>query len=170
MKKLADNSPKHPSRTKPFSPCCEDRGAYRPKILTMSRQRTSPILLSVLLVATFLVAASTAAAAAQSVLSSEESQVQRKSLLRFLAIGDWGGKSKPPYCTDEQREVANGMALVACKSDDEQHTVPEAEFVLALGDNFYAAGLPMKDPEYATLRFTKTFEDVYSQEALNIPW
>ncbi len=94
--------------------------------------------------------------------------------MRFLAIGDWGGKSKPPYCTDEQREVANGMALVASssgvgKSDDED-TVPEAEFVLALGDNFYAAGLPMKDPEHATLRFTKTFEDVYSEEALNVPW
>jgi hypothetical protein len=126
---------------------------------------------------TFLVVASTAAAAAA---SSEESQVaERKSLFRFLAIGDWGGKSKPPYCTDEQREVANGMALVASsfsssssgvgKSDDE-HTVPDAEFVLALGDNFYAAGLPMKDPEHATLRFTKTFEDVYSQQALNIPW
>lgn len=137
----------------------------------MSRQRTSAILLSALLV-TFLVAASTAAAA---VVSSEESQVERKSLFRFLAIGDWGGKSKPPYCTDEQREVANGMALVASsssgvvKSDDED-TVPEAEFVLALGDNFYAAGLPMKDPEHATLRFAKTFEDVYSQQALNIPW
>ena len=120
--------------------------------------------------------ASTAAAAvaAQSVLSSEESQVERKSLLRFLAIGDWGGKSKPPYCTDEQREVANGMALVASSSgvgkSDDEHTVPGAEFVLALGDNFYAAGLPMKDPEHATLRFTKTFEDVYNQEALNIPW
>ena len=144
----------------------------------MSRQRTSTTLLSVLLV-TFLLAVSTAAAAAQSVLSSEESQVvERKSLLRFLAIGDWGGKSKPPYCTDEQREVANGMALVASSStgvgnksdDDGESPVPEAEFVLALGDNFYAAGLPMKDPEHATLRFTKTFEDVYSQEALNIPW
>jgi hypothetical protein len=148
-------------------------GAYRPKILTMSRQRTSTILLSALLV-TFLVVASTAAVA-----SSEKSQVvERKSLLRFLAIGDWGGKSTPPYCTDEQREVANGMALVASsssssgvgKSDDEDTTVPEAEFVLALGDNFYAAGLPMKDPEHATLRFTKTFEAVYNQEALNIPW
>lgn len=141
------------------------------KILTMSRQRTSTILLTALLVS-FLVAASTAAA--QSVLSSEESQVERKSLFRFLAIGDWGGKSVHPYCTDEQREVANGMALVASSSsgdvNDDKHTAPGAEFVLALGDNFYAAGLPMKDPEHATLRFTKTFEDVYSQEALNIPW
>lgn len=138
----------------------------------MSRQRTSTILLTALLVS-FLVAASTAAA--QSVLSSEESQVERKSLFRFLAIGDWGGKSVHPYCTDEQREVANGIALVASSSSgvdksDGEVTVPEAEFVLALGDNFYAAGLPMKDPEHATLRFTKTFEDVYSQEALGIPW
>jgi hypothetical protein len=135
----------------------------------------STILASALLV-TFLVAASTASAAVaaqSSVLSSKKSQVERKSLFRFLAIGDWGGKSKPPYCTDEQREVANGMALVASSSgvgNGDKHTVPEAEFVLALGDNFYAAGLPMKDPEHATLRFTKTFEDVYSQEALNIPW
>ncbi|XP_016374014.1 tartrate-resistant acid phosphatase type 5-like [Sinocyclocheilus rhinocerous] len=41
-----------------------------------------------------------------------------------------------------------------------------ANFILALGDNFYYKGVSdVNDP-----RFQVTFEDVYTQDSLNIPW
>lgn len=116
------------------------------------------------------------------VASAAESQ-KRKSGLRFLAVGDWGGKGVEPYCTESQRQVANGMASVAAAAFvhrqlgsssssifDAAEDVPEAEFILALGDNFYPAGLPMYDDEMVNLRFEKTFEEVYSQKELKKPW
>lgn len=81
--------------------------------------------------------------------------------LRFLAIGDWGGVDHFPYHTKEQMETADGMAKVA--SDH------ESEFVLALGDNFYYAGLK-GDTEEAEMRFQETFEKVYSHDELMVPW
>ena len=78
--------------------------------------------------------------------SSSGSSISR---LRFLAIGDWGGQSNPPYYTKGQWETAKGMAKVAAGhtsgalNDDVDNTAsrPAASFVLALGDNFYNGGL-----------------------------
>jgi tartrate-resistant acid phosphatase type 5 len=81
--------------------------------------------------------------------------------LRFLAIGDWGGLDHFPYHTKEQMETADGMARVASEH--------ESEFVLALGDNFYYAGLK-GDTEEASMRFQETFEKVYNHDELMVPW
>jgi hypothetical protein len=115
---------------------------------------------------------SAAAAAVSSTVAAVVSQ-ERKSHLRFLALGDWGGEGVEPYCTKQQREVSNGMAFVAAarrQTDDGSSTIPAAEFILALGDNFYSTGLPMNDWDHADLRFKKTFEEVYSQKELKKPW
>ena len=58
-------------------------------------------------------------------------------------------------------ETAVGMAKVASEQD--------SEFVLALGDNFYYAGLNGDDNE-ADMRFQQTFEKVYHQDELQVPW
>jgi hypothetical protein len=81
--------------------------------------------------------------------------------LRFLAIGDWGGVDQFPYHTKEQMETADGMSKVASEH--------ESEFVLALGDNFYYAGLK-GDTEEASMRFQETFEKVYHHDELMVPW
>ena len=120
--------------------------------------------------AIILLALATVSASTPAVAASESQE--RISRLRFLALADWGGQSEEPYCTDAQHEVANGMASVAAAREhqDGSSTDPEAEFVLALGDNFYGSGLPMDDWDNANLRFEKTFEEVYSQKELKIPW
>jgi len=113
-----------------------------------------------------------AASALATTVREESSQERRNSRLRFLALGDWGGKGVEPFCTEQQREVANGMASVAAatrQQHDGSAAVPEVEFVLALGDNFYAAGLHT-DWDHANIRFEKTFEKVYHHEELKKPW
>lgn len=92
--------------------------------------------------------------------------------LRFLAIGDWGGQNDPPYHKTTQQKIANGMALVAAPYDtisrsgkSEHH--PAASFVLSLGDNFYSYGMREFD---ASIRYEETFEKVYHQKELQVPW
>lgn len=92
--------------------------------------------------------------------------------LRFLAIGDWGGQDQPPYYTDEQREVADGMAKVSTATTSfsttgsvEHH--PASSFILALGDNFYFEGLR---EDVSGMRFEETFEKIYHQKELQVPW
>eukprot|EP01065_Artemidia_motanka_P021981 TRINITY_DN26193_c0_g1_i1.p1 TRINITY_DN26193_c0_g1~~TRINITY_DN26193_c0_g1_i1.p1 ORF type:complete len:473 (+),score=86.88 TRINITY_DN26193_c0_g1_i1:48-1421(+) len=77
--------------------------------------------------------------------------------LSFVAVGDWGGLDFLP--TPEQRETAAGMASTALNTS--------ASFVIALGDNFYPAGITtdVSDP-----LFKNVFEDVYTQPALQVPW
>ena len=53
--------------------------------------------------------------------------------VKFLVIGDWGGLPFFPYRTPIEETVANQMGKFADKS--------KAEFVLALGDNFYFDGV-----------------------------
>lgn len=81
--------------------------------------------------------------------------------LHFLTLGDWGGSDHFPYHTLGQTETADGMARIAAEQG--------SEFVLALGDNFYYAGL-MDDEDHARMRFEETFERVYFQEELQVPW
>lgn len=80
--------------------------------------------------------------------------------LSFLSIGDWGGQDGAPYYTKAQKSAADlGMPAVAHQLN--------AEFVLALGDNFYGSGIhgDENDP-----RFEETFEDVYSNKSLHVPF
>ena len=57
-------------------------------------------------------------------------------------------------------QTADGMAKIAAEYN--------SEFVLALGDNFYSAGL--MDDDDAQTRFDQTFEKVYYHDELQIPW
>ena len=73
--------------------------------------------------------------------------------LTFLAMGDWGRNGEL-----NQRSVAEQMAAAARTLD--------AQFVLALGDNFYPSGVQStSDPQWRA-----SFEDVYTAHALNVDW
>ena len=76
---------------------------------------------------------------------------------RFIVFGDWGGQSDPPYTTPAQLAVSAAMA----------QTSAAVSRVFALGDNFYNEGVDAAD---ARLRFNATFEEVYSDAALDVPW
>ena len=84
--------------------------------------------------------------------------------VRFIALGDWGGQGQYPYFTEAQAETADGMARAARERDGS----PAAEFVLSLGDNFYWAGL--EGGEDGLTRFEATYDSIYHQEELDIPW
>ena len=78
--------------------------------------------------------------------------------LNFLAIGDWGGAPAPAYHTPGQRQAAEGMGKVAAELN--------AQFVLALGDNFYFSGVENAE----SARFEHTWDKVYSAQSLQVPW
>jgi tartrate-resistant acid phosphatase type 5 len=81
------------------------------------------------------------------------SLVVPKDALNFLAFGDWGRNGE--Y---HQRDVAEQMAIAAKALD--------AEFVLALGDNFYPSGVQSTaDPQWRA-----SFEDIYTAHALQVDW
>lgn len=79
--------------------------------------------------------------------------------LNFLAVGDWGGISYRPYTTPTQKACADGMGVVA--------EAVNAQFVLALGDNFYHEGI---ETDVSDHRFEDTFEEVYAAPSLQVPW
>lgn len=60
-----------------------------------------------------------------------------RTSIKFLAIGDWGGVPYPPYITAVQKATAQEMSKVAEQMG--------ADFVLALGDNFYYKGVDNVD-------------------------
>lgn len=60
-----------------------------------------------------------------------------RTSIKFLAIGDWGGVPYPPYITAVQKTTAREMSKVAEQMG--------ADFVLALGDNFYYKGVDNVD-------------------------
>jgi acid phosphatase len=74
--------------------------------------------------------------------------------LAFLAMGDWG----EPGNLNQLRKVANVMNQ-ACERTG-------AQFVTALGDNFYSAGVnSINDPKWKTV-----WEDVYKGKVGTMPW
>lgn len=71
----------------------------------------------------------------------------------FIAMGDWGRGGN-----DHQRDVAGQMGRAMRDRD--------GRFVLAVGDNFYEAGVAdIADPQWRS-----SFEDVYTDPALQRPW
>ncbi|XP_068445347.1 tartrate-resistant acid phosphatase type 5a [Clinocottus analis] len=87
----------------------------------------------------------------------KETSTNRTSI-KFLALGDWGGVPYPPYITAVQKATAQELSKVAEQIG--------ADFVLALGDNFYYKGVDSVDSP----RFQETFESVYTAKSLKIPW
>ncbi|XP_050401962.2 tartrate-resistant acid phosphatase type 5 [Patella vulgata] len=79
-------------------------------------------------------------------------------LLNFFAIGDMGGAPKFPYTTPIQVATAREMGILANQL--------EPEFILALGDNFYTMGVKNVDDP----RLKETFENIYKNPALQVPW
>ena len=70
------------------------------------------------------------------------------SSLHFVALGDWGGREWYPYTTRAQVETAHTLSHL-----------PDLDFILALGDNFYSHGVP----DASSFRFAATFDNVYNQ-------
>ncbi|KAI1884020.1 hypothetical protein AGOR_G00222080 [Albula goreensis] len=83
---------------------------------------------------------------------------RNRTSIRFLALGDWGGLPRAPYSTHIEQTTAREMGLAAQEMG--------ADFVLALGDNFYFKGVRSVDDP----RFQETFEHVFTAPSLNIPW
>jgi tartrate-resistant acid phosphatase type 5 len=72
--------------------------------------------------------------------------------LSFLSLGDWGSVNS------NQSEVAEYLGNAAAQLN--------AQFLLAVGDNFYENGVTNDtDPQWKS-----TYEDVFTHPALNIPW
>ena len=70
----------------------------------------------------------------------------------FAVLGDWGRD------TPEQHHVAAAMGRTAATA--------QADFVLAIGDNFYTDGVAsVDDPLWQSV-----FEGVYTHPALQVPW
>lgn len=63
--------------------------------------------------------------------------IGNRSSIKFLAVGDWGGVPYPPYITPVEKATAHEMGRVADQMG--------ADFVLALGDNFYYTGVDRVD-------------------------
>lgn len=76
------------------------------------------------------------------------------SELNFLVMGDWGGQDNAPYTTKPEAQMAQAM-------NDAADTL-DANFALALGDNFYHYGVKSVDDP----RFETTFEQCFTGEAL----
>lgn len=74
-----------------------------------------------------------------------------RTSIKFLAIGDWGGIPYPPYITAVQKATAQEMSKVAEQMG--------ADFILALGDNFYYVGVDSVDsPRFKVSRWSLTPE------------
>lgn len=82
------------------------------------------------------------------------------SSISFLALGDWGGTGYAPYTTSAQIQTAAGMAKVSKEIS--------ANFVVALGDNFYSDGVQKSS---SSIRFKDTWENVYlTNHDLDLKW
>lgn len=61
--------------------------------------------------------------------------------LKFIVLGDFGGKKDSPYVTRKQLIVAEAMNTIAGKHS--------AQFYISCGDNFYPRGVAnVSDPRF----------------------
>ncbi|KAJ1350559.1 hypothetical protein KIN20_006371 [Parelaphostrongylus tenuis] len=86
------------------------------------------------------------------------SEDQPVNSLRAIIIGDTGGLPVYPYHTYAQTKVAEAMTNLAIQK--------KVQFIINAGDNFYFTGV---SNEYDQ-RFESSFEDIYSTDALQVPW
>ena len=78
---------------------------------------------------------------------------KQENSINFLVVGDWGRNGE-----FHQKDVAHQMGLEATKN--------HSSFILSMGDNFYPDGvISTTDPQW-----NKSFEDIYTNYSLNIPW
>lgn len=75
------------------------------------------------------------------------------SSLRFLVVGDWGGVPNAPFVTPIEWATAQEMGRTAQQLG--------ADFVLALGDNFYYKGVTSVDDPRFQVRFWCDFAAVH---------
>jgi hypothetical protein len=73
--------------------------------------------------------------------------------IQFLALGDWGCD------TDHQKWIADQMALIT-----KEHEPVDQFFVVALGDNFYEAGVDSTTDK----KWKSVFSEPY--EKVTCPW
>lgn len=73
--------------------------------------------------------------------------------INFLVFGDWGRQGE-----QDQVDVATQMAKVSRELDP--------RFIISVGDNFYENGVLSVDDSH----WRKSFEDVYGDPALQVPW
>jgi len=76
----------------------------------------------------------------------------------FVSVGDWGGASIGGYQKSNQIAVATQMGKTASDLD--------AQFVINTGDNFYYCGVQ----SLTDSQWKETFEDIFSDKSLNVPW
>lgn len=80
-------------------------------------------------------------------------QNTKSNSARFIVISDWGGRA------------SKGQMAVAEAMGKEAENI-EAQFVITGGDNFHEDGIVSEtDP-----RWKKEFENIYSNQSLQIPW
>ena len=79
--------------------------------------------------------------------------------IRFLQVGDWGGRNVVPYSTPSQNHTSVGMATIAAEVD--------SQFIIALGDNFYSYGITTNVED---ARFAQTWHSIYTEASLQTPW
>lgn len=78
---------------------------------------------------------------------------KKESSINFIVVGDWGRNGE-----FHQKDVANEMGKDGTKKS--------SSFVVSTGDNFYPNGvISTTDPQW-----NASFEAVYSDYSLNIPW
>jgi tartrate-resistant acid phosphatase type 5 len=82
-----------------------------------------------------------------------ETQTHAPDGLNFLVFGDWGRRGE-----QDQVEVATQMAKAA--------KIFHPKFVVSVGDNFYMNGVKSVHDSH----WKESFEDVYSERALQVPW
>ena len=79
-------------------------------------------------------------------------------LVSFVTLGDWGGAALEDYHKTDELAVAKTLGVSAASLS--------AQFLVNVGDNFYYYGVnSTEDTQWQT-----TFENVYTQASLSIPW
>jgi hypothetical protein len=91
--------------------------------------------------------------ASQTAPKSGDKYWKPEKSINFLVVGDWGRNGE-----FHQKDVAQQMGQEATKIN--------SNFILSMGDNFYPDGvISTTDPQW-----NKSFEDIYTNYSLNIPW